>query len=211
MCCGQGLCPYHPRPIAKRRHMPPFRSDSIPRAPHASVLTALRHRGRAFTVHAAELRTQACSPHFVIEGALSPYTPPKARDFPRGSAPRPHLRPNAKWRPASPFWSDSIPCAPHASVLTALRHRGRTFTVHAAESARFSEGLCHLTSRRQTFISAAPAMKRRLHSSSPHASVLTALRHRGRAFTVHAAESARFSEGLCPLTPVGISSPHSGL
>ena len=26
----------------------------IPRAPHAYVLTALRHRGRAFTVHAAE-------------------------------------------------------------------------------------------------------------------------------------------------------------
>ena len=159
MCCGQGLCPYHPRPIAKRRHMPPFRSDSIPRAPHAGVLTALRHRGRAFTVHAAErftppkilsagtptflvLRTQACSPHFVIEGALSPYTPPKARKYPRGVAPRPNLRPNAKWRPASPFWSDSIPRAPHASVLTALRHRGRAFTVHAAESARFSEGLC---------------------------------------------------------------------
>ena len=42
----------------------------------------------------------------------------------------------------SPFWSDSIPCAPHAGVLTALRHRGRIFAVHAAENARFIMGLC---------------------------------------------------------------------
>ncbi len=47
-----------------------------------------RHFGRtSFLV----LRTQACSPHFVIEGAFSPCTPPKTRDFPRGSAPRPHI------------------------------------------------------------------------------------------------------------------------
>ena len=41
-----------------------------------------------------------------------------------------------------PFWSDSIPCAPHASVLTALRHRGRIFAVHAAENAKVIMGLC---------------------------------------------------------------------
>ena len=38
------------------------------------------------------------------------------------------------------FWSDFIPCAPHASVLTALRHSGRAFTAHAAESAGCAQG-----------------------------------------------------------------------
>ena len=60
----------------------------------------------------------SCSPHFVIAGALSPYMPLKARESPRGSAPRP-----------------------------ALRHSGRTFTVHAAESARITKGLCPSTPR----------------------------------------------------------------
>ena len=39
--------------------------------------------GLAFLV----LRTHTCSPHFVIEGAPSPYTPLKAREYPRGSTP----------------------------------------------------------------------------------------------------------------------------
>ena len=38
------------------------------------------------------------------------------------------------------FWSDFIPCAPHASVLTALRHSGRAFTAHVAESAGCAQG-----------------------------------------------------------------------
>ena len=62
----------------------------------------------------------------------------------------------------SPFWSDfyptrkikdffrgdpSIPCAPHASVLTALRHSGRSFTAHVAESAGVPKGFHPLTPR----------------------------------------------------------------
>ena len=35
------------------------------------------------------------------------------------------------------------------------------------------------------------------------AEALTALRHRGRTFTVHAAESAGVPKGLYPLTPAG--------
>ena len=67
-------------------------------------------------------------------------------------APRPirrqaALRPNAKWRQMSPFWSDFIPCAPHASVLTALRHSGRSFTAHVAESAGVPKGFHPLTPR----------------------------------------------------------------
>ena len=59
--------------------------------------------------------------------------------------------------------------------------------------------------RRQTFISATPAMKRRLitppkilSAGTPAFLVLTALRHSGRAFTAHVAESAKVSMGRCP-------------
>ena len=40
-----------------------------------------------------------------------------------------------------------IPRAPHASMLTALRHSGRSFTAHVAESARITKGRCPLTQR----------------------------------------------------------------
>ena len=73
------------------------------------------------------------------------------------------------------------------------------------------------TFRRQTFISAAPAMKRRLNTPRekskifpagiPAFLVLTALRHSGRTFTVHAAESAEIPKWLCPLTPRGTLYP----
>ncbi len=44
-----------------------------------------------------------------------------------------------------PFWSDFIPCAPHVCVLTALRHSGRAFTAHVAESAGVCKGFYPLT------------------------------------------------------------------
>ena len=43
----------------------------------------------------------------------------------------------------------SIPCAPRVSALTALRHSGRAFTAHVAESAGVPKGLCPFTFRRQ--------------------------------------------------------------
>ena len=46
-----------------------------------------------------------------------------------------------------PAGTPNIPCAPHASVLTALRHSGRAFTAHVAESAGVPKGLRPLTPR----------------------------------------------------------------
>ena len=47
------------------------------------------------------------------------------------------------------FGGPSIPCAPRVSALTALRHSGRAFTAHVAESAGVPKGLCPFTFRRQ--------------------------------------------------------------
>ena len=70
--------------------------------------------------------------------------------------------------------------------------------------------------RRQTFISATPAMKRRLitppkilSAGTPTFLVLTALRHSGRAFTAHVAESAKVSMGLCPIPYARVLHPRA--
>ena len=68
------------------------------------------------------------------------------------------------------------------------RHFGRTFA--PAENQRFSPG--------------DPGIPR-----APHASVLTALRHKCRAFTVHAAESAGIAMGLRPIPLARVLHPRA--
>ena len=96
------------------------------------------------------MKRRLFTPPKILSAGTPDLPQPKIKDFHPGTPDLPHRKyfrrgpricPTRKIKDFS-RGDPGIPRAPHASVLTALRHKCRSFTVHAAESAGIAMGLC---------------------------------------------------------------------